>query len=186
MQLNIAKRTTDKKNEPKRMRRASKIPAVLYRKGETSLPIVVDGLEYDALLRKVSKGHLPTTVFTLRDEEGKERQAIVKEVQYHVTSYDVVHLDFEEINSGERVNVKVPVVLKNAMECQGVKLGGVLRILLRHIQINCSCDKIPSEFVFDVQNLNIGDGIQVKEAHLTDDMVALTKKSEVCVVVAKK
>ncbi len=69
--------------------------------------------EFASYLRNIKPGHLPTSTFTLVDETGKERQVLIKDIQYEITTYDVTHLDFEELLMDQKINVKVPI------ECTG-------------------------------------------------------------------
>lgn len=186
MELNISSRLLEKKRDPKRLRRERKIPAVLYIKGHTSEPITVDQSEFEAHLRQVVPGHLPTTVFTLKDGKGKVRKAIVKDIQYHVTTYDIVHLDFEELAPGTRVNVRVPITCLNAVDCQGIKLGGVLRQALRHVRVNCPADSIPEEFAVDIKDMVQGESKKIRDLQLGEGVRSLDKPGEVAVMIAKR
>ncbi len=69
---------------------------------------------------------MPTTVFTLSDGK-KERRAIIKDIQYHLTTYHVSHIDFEELVDNVPVSVKVPVNCIGVADCMGIKFGGFLR-----------------------------------------------------------
>ena len=97
MKLKVFKRERTTKSESNRIRREGNVPAVLYVRGKSTEAIVVDGAEFSGLLRTVQSGRLSTTIFSLKDEHGKERRAILKEIQYQPTTYQVQHLDFEEL-----------------------------------------------------------------------------------------
>src|SRR5690348_16311478 len=96
MKLTVTSRTGVKKSDVKQIRREGNVPGVIYAPGKTPEMITVNGNEYGALIRKVRPGQLSTTVFTLVSG-SKQRKAIVKEVQYEITRYEVSHLDFEEL-----------------------------------------------------------------------------------------
>lgn len=186
MELAASTRAMQNKKESKRLRREGKIPAVLYVKGEKSFPLSVEKSDFLAALRAIPKGHLPTTEFVLKGLEGAERKVVVKDVQYGVTNYEVKHLDFKEILPEDKIKVRVPIVLKNTVDCQGVKLGGYIRMLLRHVQVTCAADRIPQHFELDVLTMQIGDGMQIKQIQLPEGVRFITNPNEVCVIVAKK
>jgi large subunit ribosomal protein L25 len=185
MKLTISAREVKKKGEINALRREKKIPAILYSKEKPCEPIVVDSLELSAILRKLKPGHLPTTVFTLT-EGKKERRAIIKDIQRHVTSYEVSHIDFEELIEGESVSVKVPINCTGVAECAGVKLGGFLRQVVRHVKVECLPKVIPSEFVIDVKDLGIRQTRRLSDLEMPKGVKPLARLEEVIVVVAKK
>src|SRR5262249_34399577 len=117
MKLHILPRAGNKKNETTRLRREGYIPAVLYVRGKSGDNLAVKSSEFNTFLRHVKSGHLPTTIFTLTDDKGHTRQAIIKDIQYHITTYDVIHLDFEELVPDQKINVKVPIECTGLADC---------------------------------------------------------------------
>ncbi len=68
----------------------------MYGQGKEGEAITVNGVEFNALLRKVQPGRLSTTAFELHEEKATTRRGILKDIHYNPTNYDVIHLDFEE------------------------------------------------------------------------------------------
>ena len=110
----------------------------------------------------MKSGHLPTTVFTLADGKTRAR-VIIKDIQYHLTTYNVSHIDFGELIDDVPVSVKVPVKCTGVADCVGVKLGGFLRQVVRHVKIECLPQRIPSEFMVDVKDLGIRQTKRLKD-----------------------
>lgn len=186
MRLKVAKRAASAKKELGELRRAGDIPAVLYSRGKTGENVSVLGGEFGALLRQIKSGCLPTTVFTLVDEAGKERKAILKDIQYKPTTYEVWHLDFEELHDDVSVNVKVPIQCTGSAECAGIKLGGVLRQVIRTLRVNCMPKDIPSEFVLDIRELEIAGTKRLSDIQLPQRVRPLADLKEVAIVIAKR
>src|SRR5262245_14601382 len=130
MKLQMKKRSAARKSESLRLRREGRIPAVIYVRGKNGENVSIPMEEFTAHIRHIQSGRLPTTVFKLVDENGKERPSIVKEIQYNPVNYEVIHLDFEELHKKQKINVKVPIELTGVVDCIGVKLGGTLRPVL--------------------------------------------------------
>lgn len=186
MKLVVKPRFSQKKSDVKQIRRAGDIPAVMYSLKKNSASLIVSGQEFDTAMRQVQSGYLPTTIFTLNDGV-KECQAIVKEIQYHVTTYQVLHIDFEELTDDVAVTVKVPVNCIGTMDCIGVKLGGVVRQVARHVKVKCHPKHIPTKFDIDVKNANIGDSLRVKDLQgVKNDVTVLAKGNDAVVVIAKR
>lgn len=185
MKLAVHKRTTGKKGDTKRLRREGKVPAILYGKKETGLPVYVNRDEVQAILRNLKPGLLATTVFELAEGNAKHR-AVVKEIQYHVANYDIEHIDFALVSDKEMVTVNVPVQIVGAADCVGVKLGGFIRQVVRTLQVSCLPKDIPQEFTIDVRELNIGQSKRLSDIALPPHVKALAKMGEVAVVIGKK
>lgn len=186
MKLRTEKRTSDRKNDAKKCRREGLIPAVLYVRGNPSETIAVDEAELQALMRSVQKGRLSTTKISLVEEGGKTRQVIIKDIQYNVTTYRVIHLDFEELLDDVKVNVNIPIEFTGVVDCVGIKLGGVLRQVIRHLRVQCLPKDMPENLEMDVRNMSLKDAKKLKELNIPSLLRALANLEEVCVVIAKR
>lgn len=186
MKLKVWKRAAEKKGELNKMRREGNIPAVIYKRGETAENIAINSAEFSAFLRKVTPGRLSTTSLTLVDEKGKERHMLVKDIQYNITTYDVIHLDFEELHANMPINIKVPIECTGVAECIGVKLGGFLRQVIRYVKVRCLPKDIPSAFVVDVKDLGQAQSRRLKDIGIPQTIRPLADLNEVAVVVAKR
>lgn len=185
IKLAVAKRDSKTKKDVKAIRRAGEIPAVLYSPQMSPEKLTVEGEGFSTILREMPSGRLPTTVFVLSD--GKtERRAIVKDIQYHLTTYAVSHIDFEELVENVPVRVKVPVSCVGVVDCTGIKLGGFLRQVVRHVKVECLPKDIPSEFVVDVRDLGIRQSRRLKDIKVPSHVRPLTNLEEVLVVIAKR
>ena len=185
MKLKVKPRLGEKKSDIKQMRREGAIPAIVYSSKDQPKKISVDAVEFNAVLRGMKPGHLPTTVFTLVDE-GSEYRAVVKDLQYDLTTYNVIHIDFGILVDDVPVSVKVPVTCVGIADCVGVKLGGFLRQVVRHVKVECSSKKIPSEFIVDVRDLGIRQSKRLKDLKIPDGVRPLASMDEVLVVIAKR
>jgi large subunit ribosomal protein L25 len=179
MKLTVKPRVGSKKSEIKQLRREGEIPAVIYSSKAEPRKMSVNGVEFSAVLRGMKPGHLPTTIFTLSDG-ASEHRAIIKDIQYDLTTYHVSHIDFALLVDD------VPVTCIGAADCVGVKLGGFLRQVVRHVRVECLPKKIPVEFVIDVKDLGIRQSRRLKDIKIPDGVRTLADKDEVLVVIAKR
>lgn len=184
MKLDVAVRSK-KKSENKRLRREGKIPAVLYAKGAKGKEIAVDGIEFKKILNTTPTGTLSSKIFSL-NIGGDVVKAIVKEIQYAVTTYDVIHLDFEELFDNEPVTLNIPLVCMGAVDCVGVKLGGVIRQVIRQIRVKCLPKDIPDQFELDVRDMNMGQTKKLNALHIPEGVRPAVSLNEVAVVIARK
>ena len=123
MKLSAIKRNARSKGETNKLRREGYIPAIIYHNGKAGEAIAVSLKEYDSFMRTVKAGHLPTQRITLAIKEGKEVTGIIKEIQYHPTTYLVWHIDFLELQPEQKIDVKIPLECLGGAECVGAKAG---------------------------------------------------------------
>ncbi|MGL4539878.1 MAG: 50S ribosomal protein L25 [Candidatus Rhabdochlamydia sp.] len=196
MKLIVKPRFSQKKSDVKQIRSVGDIPAVIYSLKKEPANLTVSGEEFGTALRQMQPGYLPTTIFTLSNGTN-ECRAIVKEIQYHVTTYQVLHIDFEELIDDVAVTTKVPVNCTGTMDCVGVKLGGVVRQVMRHVKVKCQPKHLPKEFNVDVKSSSIGESLRVKDLkqrvkdsedlqEISSDVTVLAKDNDVVVVIAKR
>lgn len=188
MKLQIVPRTSNKKSEANQLRREGFIPAVIYTKGTPCETIAIKKSEFADLMRGVLPGHLPTTVFTLNAKEGKGkgRRVIIKEIQYKVTNYEVLHLDFEELHDDVKVKVKVPIECVGAVDCVGIKLGGVLRQVIRYLRVRCLPRDIPSSIEVDIRSMQLGESKRLVQLALPANVTPMADLNEVAVLIVRR
>ncbi len=186
MKLKIKTRLAETKKEINTIRREGNIPAVLYAKNQPNRLIEISGAEFHTHLRKLPEGSLPNKVFVLEDEKGNTFKTLVKDIQYHVTTYDILHLDFMQLSEDALVNVKVPIRFKGVADCVGVKLGGVIRQVMRHLRVRCLPKDIPNEFYLDVTKLSMNQSMRIASLKIPESVRPLQDLKEVAVTIAKR
>ncbi|MCF7851687.1 MAG: 50S ribosomal protein L25/general stress protein Ctc [Simkaniaceae bacterium] len=184
MKLKVFNREHGKRGQLSAVRHEDHIPAVLYIKNGENKVISVDGNEFMAILRSIKKGFLSTTVFDL-EIDGKKVKAIVKDIQYHRTTYDVLHLDFQELYDDMKINVNVPLEFIGSAECIGIKLGGFLRPVMRSVKVRCFPKDIPESFMLDISKLGIKQTKRIRDLALKEGVTILADKNNVLAVIAK-
>lgn len=186
MELNIKSREPSKKTESKKIRRSGGIPAVIYSRGQTGSGFVVDRGEFQKVLNQLpAAGTLATTVFSLKNDK-KIIKAVLKDIQYHVVSYDVLHLDFVELQEKVEISVNVPIQCTGVMDCVGIKLGGNLRQVLRSLRVRCLPKDLPSHFEVDIREMNVGQGKRISDIAIPKGVRPLVDTKSLAVVIAKR
>lgn len=183
--LKTSSREGKKRSELTRIRHEGDIPAVFYAAGAECHNLTVDGNEFRAVLRGLKMGHLPTTVFELKIGEKSEK-ALVRDVDYHPITYAIRHLDFQRLDAKRKVMINVPVECTGAADSAGIKLGGVLRKVKRHVKVRCLPKDIPADFSVDVRDLAINQSVRVHQLDVPKGVEVLLKEQDVLVVIAKK
>ncbi|MFA6118585.1 MAG: 50S ribosomal protein L25 [Parachlamydiales bacterium] len=153
MQLSIFKR---EKKQINNLRLLNNVPAVLYAKGIQNENIYLKKDELKKTFATIKPGELPTTIFTLKSEK-ETFKAVVKDISYFVTTYEVQHIDFMKLDEKLKISINVPVRSIGMAESKGVKLGGNFRQVMRSIKVKCLPKDLPKEFVIDVSQMDVGE-----------------------------
>lgn len=183
--LKTSSREGKKRSELTKIRHEGDIPAVFYSAGEECHNLRVNGSEFRSALRSLKLGHLPTTVFEI-EVAGKKEKAIVRDIQYKPTTYEILHLDLHKLDPKRAVEVNVPIECSGVADCVGIKLGGVLRKVKRHVKVRCLPKDMPKQFIVDVRKMAIGHSLRVHQLDVPKGVDVLLKEQDVLVVIAKK
>lgn len=131
-------------NASRRLRRASRIPAVVYSKGKEARSISVSADEW-----KTIAGH-GVNMISL-SENGKETPVLIKEVQINYLKDYVVHIDFQEVDLTAEIEVNVPLHAINLADAQ--LHGGILEQAVHDLAITCRPDCLPEIIKVDVSKI---------------------------------
>lgn len=185
MELVVTSREIGKKSLLKKIRQQGNIPATIYAKGQTVAHVVVDGVVFGKFLSYMETGMLASTVFTLQ-KDGQAYRAIVKDIQYDVTTYAVIHIDFEEIKEGQLVRFNMPIRLVNTVDCVGVKLGGTLRQIIRSVAVECKSEDIIPCVELDVGSLGLSQSKKLSDIQFPETIRPLSSLKEVAATVSRR
>lgn len=155
--LNATVRQSLGKGAARKARNAGKIPAVLY--GPENEPVSLE-VDPDKLVRIFRATQNRNTVVEL-DIDGDKVPTLVREVQRHPVSRQVLHVDFYRVSKDRPVEVMVPVTTVGRPA--GAILGGRLRLIRRAVRTRCRYDLIPESFVVDISPMEIGDMVKASE-----------------------
>ena len=156
------------KKSAHQIRAAGEVPGILYGHKEKPLSLSVPEHDIWVILHKATSEHL---ILRLNVEETDENDilALVRDVQHHPVTGEVLHVDFQRISMHEKIKVGVPVELVGI--ARGVKeFGGILDHGVREIMVKCLPEEIPESLPIDVSHMEIGNSI-----HLSDIMAEYAK-----------
>lgn len=161
------------KNEARRLRKAGRVPAVLYGAKKESVAVTVDPKGVSRILSSDS-GH--NTIFDL-SIDGERTKAMIVDWQYEPIKGALMHVDLKRIAMDQRLQVSVPILLKG--EAAGVKQqGGILEQITREIEIECLPDDIPSHIDADVSELVFGTVLRVADLPHGEKLKFLTDANQ--------
>jgi large subunit ribosomal protein L25 len=148
----------------RKLRAKGLIPAIFYGPRSQTIPLTVDPKELTKTLHTEAGENVLIDLDIRNKDQSDRRVAMVKEVQIDPLERTPLHVDLYEIAMDEMVTVEVPINLVGKSE--GVKLGGIIDLIRRVVQIQCLPGDIPKRIDVDVTSLMIGDSIHVQDLHV--------------------
>jgi large subunit ribosomal protein L25 len=159
-------------NGPARvLRRAGQIPAVLYGRRTEPVLLSVNTKDFGQILKKGSFGQF---ILNLVIQNGQKvtKPAMIKELQTHPVSGNLIHIDFYEVDMKRQIKVMIPVVITG--KSVGVEEGGMLNIVRRELEVFCLPGDIPESIEIDITELTMGDSIHLEDVPLGENVEVAT------------
>ena len=164
------------KEANKKLRKLGIVPAVFYQKQQAQ-SIQINLLEFAQVMR-AGEQLIDLSV------DGKKKKALIKDIQFHPVTEDVVHIDFQGVSMSEIVQVNVP--LNFVGSSAGVREGGLFDVARHELEIKCKASDIPSSLDVNIEELLVGDSVHVKDLDFGDLEIVTGEDLTICAVVAPK
>ena len=171
--LSGSKRTDIGKKATKACRKNDLIPSVIYG-GENAETIAFSVAASD--VRKLI--YSPEIFLVDLTIDGANYKAILKDVQVHPVTDEILHLDFLHVFENKPIVIDVPVILDGLAE--GVKAGGKLSLDLRKLKVKALYTNVPEKVHIDVTSLALGKSVQIGELHFDNLELLNAKNAVVC------
>ncbi len=179
LEIQVEARTKQRKRDARRLLRAGKIPAILYGPKMAPVTLALDKKEFSRRVAGLQGSHLVRMKSAAA--ELAEKVALVKDMQFHPITDDVIHADFYEVDLSARIQVHVP--LHFVGKAVGIVNGGILQPILREIEVECLPLDIPEFFDVDVSALDIGDSVHIEDLHMPEGVVSMAEDNLALVTV---
>ncbi len=177
--LSASSRDVSGKGAARTLRKQGQIPAVIYGRSRPPQSLSVNATDLERLLERIAA---ETTVIDLT-VDGSVARTLIREIQRHPIRRDVLHVDFQELVAGEKVTVRIPILLQGIPE--GVRTsGGILSQVMQELECHVDPAHMPSHIAVDVTNVSIGHSVHVGEITVPEGVEVLDDAEETVAVVA--
>ena len=157
--LNAFPRSLGRRAGCKSLRATGRVPAVIYGKHSKPQSLEINLLDIRDAVHGASSENVLLNL-TVEGDPKPGRLAIIQEIQRHVLSKQVLHVDLHEVAEDEKVILSVPV--ESVGEAVGVKTGGgTLEHVLFKLKLRALPKDLPEALVLDVSHLEIGQAIHI-------------------------
>lgn len=173
-------RTATGKKATRDLRKNGGVPCNLYgeNKNENGESIAMSFATTQEELRKLV--YSPDIYSVNLTIDGKECKAVMKELQFHPVTDQLLHVDFYEITEEKPIVMEVPIQMTGLAE--GVKAGGKLAASVHKLKVRAAYTAIPEKLNIDVTHLALGKTIKVGELHFEGLELVTSPSVVVCQV----
>ena len=168
--LDIENRDSVGKKSTKEMRKEGKVPSTLYFKGEEPESIAVEKLKLYQALKSDQR------IYEV-ELKGESQYVMVKAVQYHPVTDEILHLDFMRVRRSEKMTISVPLVLVG--KPIGVTEGGILSQVLNQIEISCFPTNVPEQIEVNIDEMELNSSISIADVSYDDDEVEIISAEDI-------
>ena len=180
--LGAQSRADSGKGAARKLRATGHVPGVIYGHGREPQALSINVREFERLAEKI---RVTSTVIELA-VDGKTARTLIREVQRHPLDQALLHIDFQELVAGEKVNVSIPIKFVGTAE--GVRTsGGIMEEIMHVLHVRCDPSDIPDHIDVDVVAIAIGHGLHVSDLKLPAGIEVLDSPTQtLCTVSAPK
>jgi large subunit ribosomal protein L25 len=160
------------------LRRAGKLPAVLYGRHLEATPITLDLRDASKILATMTSSSLVNI-----DLEGDTHSALVREKQRNFITGVLLHVDFQAVSLTEKLRTTVSIELTGL--APAIKdFSGVVVTNVNQVEVECLPQDLPERIIVDVSGLaKIGDAIFVRDLKVGDKVTVLENPDETVVII---
>lgn len=174
--LDIKLREKTGKEAAKKLRQMGYIPAIIYgRKGNRA--VAVKAREFEKLFDKIGEH----SIINLKIDQVGNSEVIIKDFQLDPVRRNIVHIDFLEFERDKLLRTEIPIKILGTSK--GVKKGGILETFVRDLEIECLPRNIPDFIPINIDSLDIGDSIHVRDIKTAEEIRIVDNPDQVVITI---
>lgn len=160
MKFEATTRSVQGSSASRRLRRAGRVPAIVYGgKGEAQSV----ELDHNEIFHALRKEPFHTSVLDMI-LDGKKQNVLLRAVQWHSYKPQVLHVDFQRVNANEALTTRIPFHFINGDESPAVKQqNATISHVLNDIEVTCLPKDLPQFIEVDLGKMQVNDVL-----HLSD------------------
>ena len=157
-EFNAQPRTLQGTGASRRLRKAGRVPGVVYGGEKPAQAIDID---HNEIWHKLRKEAFHSSVLNM-NLGGASETVLLRDIQMHPFKRQILHLDFQRIDATHQIHQKVPLHFINADIAPGVKLqGGIVSHVINELDVKCLPGDLPEFIEVDLKELSAGHSIHV-------------------------
>ena len=164
MKFTATARSVQGSSASRRLRRAGRVPAIVY--GGSAAPLNIE-LDHNEIYHALRKEEFHASILQMQLEGAKDEQVLLRSVQWHAYKPQVLHVDFQRVDANQALRTKVPFHFVNAEISPAVKLGGaIISHVLTELEVTCLPAALPQFIEVDLKDLLPGASVHLADIKL--------------------
>ncbi|MAT66033.1 MAG: 50S ribosomal protein L25/general stress protein Ctc [Gammaproteobacteria bacterium] len=161
-ELDAELRSDKGKGASRRLRRAGRLPAILYGGSEPPMPLTLDhdkvlhSLDYEAFYSHILKVKV----------DGQTHSCVLRDLQRHPYKPTLVHVDLQRVSGDDTIHMLIPLHVVGQEASPGLKAGGLLTHELTEVDITCKAKDLPEYIEVDISGLGLNEAIHLSDLKL--------------------
>src|SRR5690554_3127764 len=161
MKFNATSRDNKGSSASRRLRRAGRVPAIVY--GGKAAPLNIE-LDHNEIFHALRKEEFHASILQMQVDGNKAEPVLLRSVQWHAYKPQVLHVDFQRVDASQALHTKVPLHFINGDESPAVKLSNaIISHVVTELEITCLPAALP-QFI----EVNLADLLGGASVHLAD------------------
>jgi len=163
-ELDAEFRDAEGKGASRRLRRANKVPAILY--GGHREPRALS-LDHTRLMLMLDNERFYSTIINIKVGDVSQA-AVLKDVQRHPAKNAVLHVDLQRVLENEKIRITIPLHFKGDAGSPGVKKGGVVSHLRNEVEVLCLPKDLPEFVDVDLSALDMNQMLYLSDLKMPE------------------
>jgi large subunit ribosomal protein L25 len=181
MKIVATSRNAQGSGASRRLRRAGKVPGIVY--GGAATPTAIE-IDHNPLYHSLRVEAFHSSILDL-EIDGALQQVLLRDVQWHAYKPQVMHIDFQRVAADQKIHMKVPLHYVNQDISPAVKISGaIVSHVLTEIDVSCLPGNLPEFIEVDLSGLTAGHPLHLADVKFPDGVAALQAKENPVLVVA--
>jgi large subunit ribosomal protein L25 len=175
IEISAAKRAAQGTGASRRLRRAGRVPGILYGGAEPPLAIEFD---HNELYLKARREAFHASIITL-DLDGQKLQVLLRAINMHPYKAEVQHVDFQRVRADQKIHMKVPLHFVNAEISPAVKeANAVINHVMNEIDVACLPADLPGFIEVDLAQITVARSIHVNDLRFPQGVAPVLHRGE--------
>jgi large subunit ribosomal protein L25 len=175
IELRVAKRAAQGTGASRRLRRAGRVPGILYGGKEPALPIELD---HNELLVQARRPAFQASIITLH-LDGEKQPVLLRAMHLHPYKTEVQHIDFQRVAADQKIRMKVPLRFVHAEASPAVKVAGVvINHVMNYIEVSCLPADLPEFVEVDLSEITLAHSMHVQDLRFPPGVTPVLARGE--------
>ncbi|MFN8735752.1 MAG: 50S ribosomal protein L25/general stress protein Ctc [Betaproteobacteria bacterium] len=180
MKVTATTRNAQGTSASRRLRRADKVPGIIY--GGKVQPSAIE-VDHNPLFHALRKEKFHASILEM-DLDGKSERVLLRDFQMHPYKPQVLHIDFQRVAEDEAIHMRVPLHFVGEENSPAVKLNAaIISHVLSQVDVACLPRDLPEFIEVDLSGIKSTDVLKVSDLKMPAGVKPVLRGKENPVVV---